>query len=292
MKKWNVISHNHQLRAVLGHAKGKHNVNVEAIFIQDEPEFQAIPKKVGDIFSNLKAFNITNSPLTYIVRDQFRNMKFLTRLCLINTKIRYIPEDAFTGLSNMKALYINGNRIEKINRKMLNHFKQLRRLSLNNNRIRELPADVFTELYGVWNIFVGGNLLTTLPVDVFKPVKQIKGIFLNDNQLEFIHADLFKHNRKLERVNLSGNRLTRIDFDFTPLSELILVQLDGNICIDQIYALKTEEMQNDIRSKCTGAINVQTNGNFANRRRHQQNSHPSSDPVVFPDQLLEIKQRG
>jgi Leucine-rich repeat (LRR) protein len=214
-------------------------------------------------------------------------MRFLFRLTLINTKIKYIPDDTFIEQTQLKRLDIIGNPIENVTRAMFSSFKQLRFLNLNNNQIKQLPSDVFSQLFGTWEILLAGNLLTSLPVELFNSVRQLNVVFLNDNQLEFIHADLFKYNPKLRRVNLSGNRLKRIDVNFIPYRDLILVQLDGNICIDEIYALKFEQMQNDIAQNCTGTITDRADviaiGNRSGDKQMQKRD--SNYAITFRDEL-------
>jgi Leucine-rich repeat (LRR) protein len=267
------------LRAVIGHATGKKNVDVDLIHIENRKEFTAIPKKIGDIFSNLKAINITNTPLTYFINEQVRNMKRLTRLCLINTKITYLPDDAFNGLGNLNSIYIIGNKIERFTRAMLSPMKRVKLVYLNNNLIEDLPSDLFDDLLVVKGINLAGNFLKKIPEGLFDTSVYVNTLFLENNQIVNLAKDVFKNNQDLERINLSGNRLKTIDFDFTKIRELILVQLEGNECINKVYAVKINELQNDIRRNCSSDLAGRTGeiGNNAVVQKIKPN-----DFITFP----------
>lgn len=131
----------------------------------------------------LKELAITESELLEI-RSDFLTISHLplTSLKFLDTKIQYIPNNAFSSFKGLTKIILDQNYLTQVNRALFPRpAKKLISLGLSHNRIRFLPSDMFQDMPALQYLYLGANPLQVLEENSFKPIwKKLTMFVLND----------------------------------------------------------------------------------------------------------------
>ncbi|XP_004364154.2 hypothetical protein CAOG_03315 [Capsaspora owczarzaki ATCC 30864] len=92
--------------------------------------------------------NLSNTLITSIPSNAFRDLTMLQALYLGNTSITSVPSDAFASLSTLRILYLSKNAITAIPSFHL-HTPLLSTLNLADTNITTIPSNAFSTLTGL-----------------------------------------------------------------------------------------------------------------------------------------------
>lgn len=162
--------------------------------------------------------NATNTLLPLELAEKFPN---LSSLRVEMTDIQGLTKNDTEGLEDLTNLYLGKNMMSRIFGDTFANFRKLKLLFLNDNRLEVLHNDTFKKLTELQKLWLNGNFLTEL------------------------HEDLLSQNKNLKRIYLEGNRLFKIALDIFSIPSLELVDLRGNICIND---WTFDKNLNDIRT--------------------------------------------
>jgi Leucine-rich repeat (LRR) protein len=119
--------------------------------------------------------------------------------------------------------------VKEIVRENFLYLKYLRNLNLNFNQIEVILPDVFDELTSLERLELRGNQIFEFSTEMLSKLIKLKSFDARDNHLEVIDAEMFQNNANLHTILLSENGILHIEFDFTSLKHLHLVDLSSNV---------------------------------------------------------------
>ncbi|KRX55520.1 Leucine-rich repeat neuronal protein 3 [Trichinella sp. T9] len=195
-----------------------------------------------------------------------KGLSSLLELSMENTKLSFIPEDAFKSLNHLEVLSLRNNQLETV--PQLNNLNKLNRLVLSGNPILRVNTYAFQLYPNLENIQLRHMPQLTLVEDcAFCFLNHLNTIAITDSPLlKWIDPFAFgsnislKYNLKI--VDFSNNNLQSLDKELLPWENVTKIQLANN-------SFKCDASLNwifDIRKKLHGNINCNQkndlNGNF------------------------------
>lgn len=132
-------------------------------------------------------------------------------------------------------MYINGN-IEFVARNTFLKMNNIQSLALVNQKLKFLPEDAFFDLKNLARLNLSGNRIEKLPTNIFSKSLNLKATFFDNNKIKFLDRSLFAHNLKLEEISFKNNQLETIEIDFAQFPNVYVIDLIGNICINQLVS--------------------------------------------------------
>jgi len=156
----------------------------------------------------------------------------------IRNDMIYLPSNIGNFLPNLKKIEVHGTNITAIKRINFKFMRNVNEFSLDHNQIRSIDEDT---LYDLPNLAIVGlriNRIKFLPSKLLHKSKRLTSFNVRDNEIESIPADFFIKNKHLKVILLSRNKLKTILFDFTKLKKLTELNLNENVCIDQLQIRK------------------------------------------------------
>ncbi len=89
---------------------------------------------------------------------------------------------------------------------------------------------------------LGQNELQNI-TDAFSLLHALENIKLDGNQLSEVNAQMFRNNSLLHEIDLHDNRISFIeDGSFDHLSQLVLLRLAGNVCVDEDFEIEAGDI--------------------------------------------------
>ncbi|XP_078678847.1 uncharacterized protein LOC144914624 [Branchiostoma floridae x Branchiostoma belcheri] len=198
----------------------------------------------------------SDSSLTSIPPDLFKNQSNLQQVDLSNNQISYLSGSIFAPLVNLKTLILSNNAIKTITVEVFRNLTNLMFLDLSQNSIRDLPDNLFVDNTDLEVLNLGGNIISEVRRDTFVGLMSLKLLFLNASGLSSIDrlsftplldleelylqendiafqedntANIFRQLRNLRLLDLSKNSITFLpDNMFVGLINLQVLRLDGN----------------------------------------------------------------
>ena len=159
----------------------------------------------------------------------------------VNTNVKSLESDDFSGLSNLVSLSIysstNGHGFRELPGGIFDGLTKLRALTVRGSNLMSLRARVFNRLSDLRTLDLSYNLLTTLPSGVFDQLTQLHTLSLNDNRLSSLPSALFAKLTDLGRLWMQRNDLDAEDIPagtFNGLSRVREISLRSNN-FDSLY---------------------------------------------------------
>lgn len=186
--------------------------------------------------------------------NQAREVRRLSIKFNPSTEIFYGLGETFPNLETLSILY---DTISIIKRRDFANMEQLRDLLLGSSPINFIAEDVFWDLIHLNDLTLSYTKIEKLPKNVFRKMRKLLELYLHNNQLTHLDRDLFANNLQLARIFLKDNKIKTINIDFTKLTQIEFLGLEGNICIDQEYKEATtptlQQFQDTINRNCQGS---------------------------------------
>lgn len=216
------------------HLFNKSNCDVVGI-VFDHQQTVYLPQGATAFFSKLVNFQVSNSNLSFIQRNDFRHMKNLKVISLNYNNLERIPEDSFVDLSKLKYL------------------------SLAYNKLKSLPHNIFHALSGLKGLYLNNNALEEVSQLLLKFNFKLNEVFLHDNRLKFISKKCAGNFENLRSFSLTGNIC--INKNFTGTTSHFIEEITNNCssmceteimkvseCHEELFALRKEkdELQREI----------------------------------------------
>lgn len=174
--------------------------------------------------------------MTIILDFFFESMWHLESLTLIANQVTTIEPRAFADLVNVKSLELQGNLIKTLDQNLFQTMDELESLDLGNNKIVNIVPLAFVNLVKVNTLNLQGNSIETLDEELFQTMSKLETLDLSRNQIQL----------------LSPSTLA------IPDSNIQLIDLTGNICIDGRYnSYNGIDLEPDLIENCTlGEIEI------------------------------------
>lgn len=135
-----------------------------------------VPKRLGFVFPNLKILTITKSSLKLIEFRDFKNMKKLQKLFLLDNMIEKLPMCVFKYAEKLEVIDLSGNRITELNEEVFVSLQSLQQFLANDNEIEHLKNGLFRNNPNLRKLSLNGNKIALIEINFMK----LKGIELVD----------------------------------------------------------------------------------------------------------------
>lgn len=192
--------------------------------------------------------------LHYFPRDAFNKFPQLNDFSLQNCQLRNLKSGDFKAAGNLKNLNLDSNELSALNSSTFSGAVKLEWLSLSSNFIQTINKDAFRGLSKLQMLVLSQNKLQQLHGETFAGLVDLREILLNGNEFEKLPAGLFDSNLQMKRIWMQNNKLKVIDAQvFTPLKNLIYINLLDNVCVNEEFRKmyrETENLMTDSLKNC------------------------------------------
>lgn len=193
--------------------------------------------------------------LSSVIGDySIRGGELTLKLVILDSNIERLPQKIGQFFPNLVFFGVVKSNVKLLKRDNFNLMEMVKTLDLRRNLIAKLPDDVFFEMRGLRKIDLSGNLIKTLPNSAFTSSLHLMRFIANENMFELFDFEIFRQNLKLYEIHLWKNKIKAIRFDGKKFNKLASIDLRGNICIDEIFYLTSENpaswLQMEINLKC------------------------------------------
>lgn len=175
---------------------------------------------------------VTDGKITSIESFNLSVLFNLTLLRLSSNKITDIKEDAFNGLKDLRTLLLDQNQLSSssITDNTFSELQKLQVLVLSNNALSTIYGTWFKNMTGLIRLQLNGNQITNLTEESFgnNHLNNLRSLDLSNNFISNIQKNAFQGLPQLQELDLSRNRMALIPDTFSPLTQLILLNLDEN----------------------------------------------------------------
>ncbi|NP_001279248.1 decorin precursor [Callorhinchus milii] len=169
--------------------------------------------------------DLQNNKITEIKENDFKNLRNLHALILVNNKINIIHPKAFVPLVKLERLYLSKNLLKEIPTNMPRSLQELR---IHENEITKVKKHAFDGLTQVYALEMGNNPLKNSGIDsgAFHGLKKLSFIRLSEAALTAIPKGLPS---SLSEIHLDGNKITQLKADsLKGLNHLVRLGLSHN----------------------------------------------------------------
>lgn len=165
--------------------------------------------------------------------------------------------------------------MEFTNRKNFEGMESLKMLDLRRNKLATLPDEVFLDLRKLRKIDLTGNFIKVLPNMAFHSMFYLTSFIANENLIELFDSDIFINNQKLNEIHLWRNQIRAIRFDSKKFTNLVVIDLRGNVCIDDMFYFTFDLppypiLQKQINGKCSSYVKQQGQLIFRGSRTYRR----------------------
>ncbi|ODN04068.1 Insulin-like growth factor-binding protein complex acid labile subunit [Orchesella cincta] len=166
---------------------------------------------ITSIFPN--TFEIMNSTKTLYLGspttsldlspNSFYGLFSLTKLDIVNVKIRLLEKTMLKGMPSLKTLIMTGD-IPRISYDAFGEVASLEKLVMRNCGVRKISMDAFFGLTSLIELDLSHNSLSFLPPGIFEEQTTLREVFLQHNQLTTLPVNLIE-NLPVKLIRLEGN---------------------------------------------------------------------------------------
>jgi Leucine-rich repeat (LRR) protein len=210
------------------HLRGMNRYDVEVVeFIDSDVSF--VVSEIFDAFPNIQYFFQTNSGLTSIQKNAFRNTRVgpgfvRIRRCYLPT----IQANAFLGLSTTTVLAVANSEVEHIHPNAFAGLTQARRIDLKHNKIRELPPQVFTSTRRLLFLELDDNQITRIDGQIFSHCPELFYVMLPNNHVNAIERNFLDRNTRMSHFDIRGNKCADVEV----VGNRIAIKSRLNMCFE------------------------------------------------------------
>ncbi|KAM7367170.1 hypothetical protein PAMP_015094 [Pampus punctatissimus] len=164
---------------------------------------KAVPKDIPD---DTTLLDLQNNKITEIQENDFKNLKGLHALILVNNKISIVHAKALSPLTKLQRLYLSKNMLKDI---PANIPKSLQELRIHENQIGKIKKTSFQGMSNVIVMELGSNPLKSAGIDTnaFADLKRVSYIRIADTNITDIPKGLPS---SLSELHLDGNKITKV----------------------------------------------------------------------------------
>lgn len=123
------------------HRSAKNNSDVEALWVENNPELSSIPSNIEHFFPNLITISWFSGNLKTITADDLKPFPKLIRIYLSYNKIETLDGDLFQYTPKMQRIHLNENLVSNVGVDFLADLTELARVDLRMNTCININAD-------------------------------------------------------------------------------------------------------------------------------------------------------
>ncbi|XP_006004204.1 decorin [Latimeria chalumnae] len=163
----------------------------------------------NDIPADTTLLDLQNNKITEIKENDFKNIKNLHSLILVNNKIGSVHPKAFAPLGKLERLYLSKNRLKELPVNMPSSLQELR---AHENEITKIKKTALDGLKSMIVIELGTNPLKNSGIEngAFQGMRRLSYIRISDTNITAIPQGLPS---SLSELHLDSNKISRVDAD-------------------------------------------------------------------------------
>ncbi|KAI1888095.1 hypothetical protein AGOR_G00181520 [Albula goreensis] len=163
----------------------------------------SVPDKIP---ADTTLLDLQNNKISEIKESDFKTLKGLHALILVNNAITTIHPKAFLPLNKLERLYLSKNQLKDMPANMPRSLQELR---IHENDISKIKKSSFEGLSNVIVMELGSNPLKSSGIDngAFADLKRVSYIRIADTGLTEIPKGLPS---SLSELHLDGNKITKV----------------------------------------------------------------------------------
>ncbi|KAL0963026.1 hypothetical protein UPYG_G00348660 [Umbra pygmaea] len=163
----------------------------------------------GEISVDTTLLDLQNNKITEIKENDFKALKGLLTLILVNNQITIIHPKAFISLGKLQRLYLSKNHLKDMPSNMPKNLQELR---IHENHITKIKKASFEGMAQVIVMELGSNPLNSAGIEAgaFGDLKKVSYIRIADTNLTDIPKGLPP---SLSELHLDGNKITKVQAD-------------------------------------------------------------------------------
>ncbi|XP_062618382.1 slit homolog 1 protein-like [Saccostrea cucullata] len=206
-------------------------------------EINNVPIMAFKALTQLRTLDISNCGIRFIYENAFSGLQNLNNLLLSNNYVQSVPQNL---PKNLLYLYMTGNQIDVLKNKSFSNLGLLRRLHLGNNKILTLYGGAFSGLDSLEELHLYGNRINTLLKRLFAPFTRLTKLEPQQNNLKMIQnsTETFSTMSSLNELNLADNgcsslpltlfsnvnkSLQKLEFKGNLLGKILLGDIDSKL---------------------------------------------------------------
>lgn len=140
---------------------------------------KAVFKSVGLI--NLQRIYLSNTGLSEIHRDAFKDLIILVEVDLSQNKITSLHPETFRGNERLSIIYLTGNPLGQLVRAQFPPLRYLKTLELESCHLESINKEAFIHLTALESLNLKYNLLQNLSEAAFMNFANLKTLILDGN---------------------------------------------------------------------------------------------------------------
>ncbi|XP_010885685.1 decorin [Esox lucius] len=166
----------------------------------------SVPKELA---GDTTLLDLQNNKITEIKENDFKALKGLLTLILVNNQITTIHPKAFISLGKLQRLYLSKNHLKEMPSNMPKNLQELR---IHENHITKIKKASFEGMAQVIVMELGSNPLKSAGIEAgaFGDLKKVSYIRIADTNLTEIPKGLPP---SLSELHLDGNKITKVQAD-------------------------------------------------------------------------------
>lgn len=221
------------------HAQSKTNDDVQGLMLRNQ-NISYVPNEIAKFFPNLIRYEVSNSPLRVVLKDNFKGLRKLETLIIAYTLVTSLNPDTFDELSNLQQLRLHNNALQTVHYESFSKNRNLEILLLNNNKITFIHEDLLKASVKLREIHLQDNVIEDLREKTFSTNSNLEVIDMRNNRLKTVGTKLLEDLTHLKNINFTNNPcITR---DYKDVSEI--TEIFRSNCFPPHY----ERFENEIKS--------------------------------------------
>ena len=201
----------------------------------------------------------------------FGAVEIMTWNEIITPSTDFVPSNCYLGLFNSSSitdLHFSQNYLPNFDILLIN--ERVKLLNLSKDSIANINPKAFEGMSSLNELDLSCNELSKVTdfanrfSELFCYSSHLTYVHLNGNGLQYVPKKTFVSNLYLEHLDLSNNSLTQIDFEFSHLLDLKLLNLRSNKIesLDDISRRSLDALYvNQIKANRTDTVQVQLHDN-------------------------------
>lgn len=122
-----------RIEIIGAHQENESNRSVVGISIRNQTHIQQFPRGFGEVFPNLKYFEVDNASITMLSKEDFSDLGHLQGLWMPRNPIVVLPSDLFANVQGLRFLSFHKNKLKYIGHDILKPLKNLERANFCEN---------------------------------------------------------------------------------------------------------------------------------------------------------------
>jgi len=123
----------HHINIIGQHQENETNRSVVGVSIRTQTQLQQFPRGFGEKFPNVKYFEIDDSSITMLHKEDFLDLGHLLGLWMPRNPIVALPNDLFVNVQGLRYLSFHKNKLKFIGHDILKPLKNLERANFLEN---------------------------------------------------------------------------------------------------------------------------------------------------------------